>query len=1023
MSGKPKVYSQLLQQLHQSSDIDQVLQILEELKGLRKSGELSVKDSYDLQAYGFRTLRELTIEASDTAEEIILERLLPQCLLICPDASMELYYHRECLADWIDQYPEDVRVDLRDKVLNRVYPQLESSEPLAACRIVSRIGYRSDEIVEALWCIVGENDNKVGDAAIETLVFLGVPYAERESVLQEVHRRAEHRYTLALVSALTRLADPSSVETATLWLTSDQNQLSATGVSLVFNLFRAILDVNGDKSALQDYVWKLLADLAQERPSELSHEFYLGHTAPGCDSPLVAATMIDWLATEGGGKGDPAWGRYLLGSRLEECVRPRQLAGWKSVHNATAFKLLKQDACQDTGADLYVTAKEDMVKKKAWETVLRAGHADALNWFNEAVVPETGRFLQQRVMEWLALFRFETLPETVVDWITEECDRKTDEKDSREFMRRMAATRMARSSASREAFSALLDFGFTSAGKAMMQSVYALAEVALHLIREGDTSVVDDLVEVVISRTEEHQRTAAAYALERIATLENSPLLKHAERIVPALYDSTREAYERGTLISALGYLRDWELPEALVQGMKAWAREPDKWMGGCSLEALGHHGYLHDDHHLLTQVLGLRQTDDGWDLTSGVERFEWAPHSIGLLYHYHPQAFSPAIASLILGLDWLSVPQVFDWLRYTHGRSDQSELPRNIKDALIQRVYNTQSSVHSETEVFQMLGQLAPQELAEEHWEDSWDTWLSDSRVALADALGEAELEVGLHSQIISQLQLLARDGQYKVRRSAYRGLARQSMDSLHRLCLSWSVASSVELRQRAAETCGWLDRTSDGDQTNAFLDLYQTLVTDREKPVREAAQKAWEQRRTRLWARQYLSIVIETKGLTNGEILQAWRYGEALARIGDDSCLRVLRRHLSEKALPPNVRFWIEQIAEKIKDNWLKETQKWPEPWFAWEGAIEEGEGKIRDSTGKVLEIQYSVWSQPSSRPSGPPRSEWGGAAWPVPTSVALHLDVETIELDNGRRGRIIAKSASGSTVVFLGSGHYPR
>jgi len=167
----------------------------------------------------------------------------------------------------------------------------------------------------------------------------------------------------------------------------------------------------------------------------------------------------------------------------------------------------------------------------------------------------------------------------------------------------------------------------------------------------------------------------------------------------------------------------------------------------------------------------------------------------------------------------------------------------------------------------------------------------------------------------------------------------------------------------------------------------------------------------------------VIEIKGLTNGEILQAWRYGEALARIGDDSCLRVLRRHLIEEALPPNVRFWVEQIAEKMKDNWLKETQKWPESWFAWEGAVEEGEGKIRDSTGKVLEVQYSVWSQPSSRPSGPPRSEWGGAAWPVPTSVALQLDVEAIELDNGRRGRIIAKSASGNTVVFLGSGPYPK
>jgi hypothetical protein len=456
---------------------------------------------------------------------------------------------------------------------------------------------------------------------------------------------------------------------------------------------------------------------------------------------------------------------------------------------------------------------------------------------------------------------------------------------------------------------------------------------------------------------------------------------------------------------------------------MRDWAREPDKWMGGCSLDALGRHGHLHDDHYLLTEVLGLWQTDDKWDLAPDVDRSDWAPYSIGLLYHYYPEAFSPAVASLILELDWPSVPQVLGWLRFSHGMPDQPELPTDIKDALIQRVYETQSSVYSETDVFRILGELAPKELAEECWKDRWDTWLSDSRVALADALGEAEMEDNSHPGAISQLQLLARDGQYKVRRAAYRGLARQAMDALYRLCLSWSVASSVELRQRAAEACGWIHGMSGEDQVDVFSELYQTLVADRERTVREVTKRTWEERRRRSWAEQYLSIVREVKGQTNGEILQAWRYSEALARIGDDSCLRVLQKHLSEASLPPNVRFWIEQIVEKMRENWRKETQKWPEPWFAWKGAIEEGQGGVQDSTGKVLEVQYSVWSQPSSRPSGPPRSEWGGAIWPVPTSVAFQLDVETIELDDGRRGRIIAKNASGNTVVFLGSGPYPR
>ena len=1024
-TAEEKAYDRLLHTFYESSDVEYVTRSLKEVDTLAEAGDLSLKEAYELRLHAFRKLQELTEEDSTRAEPLILQYLLPHTLGIHPDVSdvsIELYQLRERLADWLNQYPAAVRQDLRKKVLDGLYPHLQSSDPLAACWLVSRIGYRTDKVTCALWDIVRQSEDETGDTAIATLTSLGVPLDQRGPILSELHERVATRYSHPLASALTELADPTSIEVVLVhWLASDAPDLESIDVSLIFNVFRSVLDVRYEDAALQDKVWQCLTDLANQRPDEFSHEFYLGSTAPRCNSVLVVPTMLDWLGRETEKEGDLAWRRYLIGLRLEECVRPRQLEGWEDLHNAAAFEVLRQDACQDTGTDLYATTKEDMVKKKAWETLLRAAHASALNWFDEAVVSETGKFTQQKVIERFALFRFESLPEIIMKWITEEYDISSEGKDSRELARRIAAVRMARSSASQEAFDALLNFGLTSQGSAIMQSVYALTEVALHLIGKGKTSIVDELVEVVVNGSQKHQRVAAAYALELIAALGNSPLVKHAERLVPLLYDTSREPYERGTLISALGHLQGWEIPDKLLQDVKGWAHQPDEWVGGNSLDILARRGCLQDEHHLLSEVLSLEQVDEKWNLASNIERLKWAPYIIGLLYHDDPEAFTPAIASLVQTSDWLSVPQVFETLRYSHGEPDQPPLPGAIKDALIQRIREKQSRSVAEIEIFYLLADLAPKELADGRWDDLWDNWLPDSRAALADALGEASLESSTRYAAISHLQSLTRDGQYAVRRAAYRALARQSMSALHGLCLSWSsVKSPVELRQRAAEACGWLDRVIDEDGSDAFTGLYQTLVTDREKSVRETAERTWKEWRNRLWAEKYLSIVMNVKGETNKEILDAWRYGEALVRTGDDSCIQALREHLAQGSHPPNLRYWIRQIVEDMQENWRKKTQKWPDPWFAWEGTIEEGQGKVWISENKIVEVQYSIWSQPRAAPSELPKPTWGGAI--SATLWLLRPGDRTIELEDGRQGKIIVTGVSGDIAIFVGGGPYP-
>jgi hypothetical protein len=417
------------------------------------------------------------------------------------------------------------------------------------------------------------------------------------------------------------------------------------------------------------------------------------------------------------------------------------------------------------------------------------------------------------------------------------------------------------------------------------------------------------------------------------------------------------------------------------------------------------------------------------WDLDQSKERPDWAPFIIGLLYYKHGEPFVPAIVSSIKNLNSLSIPQVYDWLVELHGCGNQAIPPQVIMDALIERARSTQTGTHSETRVFRVLGEIAPEALAHKDWSNIWDDWLPDSRIALADALGQAQLGHNSRKKCTSHLQSLTADSQYGVRRSAFRSLGQQSMDALLGLCLAWSVSEYIELRQRAAEGSGWLDCEIEieGGKSDTFEILHQDLSTDVEKSVREAAKHAWEERRRRSWANEYLSIVLGVKGDSNSEILDAWCYGDALTQVGDDRCIRLIREHLSQRSLPPNVKYWLKQILEKTQENWRKTTQDWPDPWFGWEGLIDEGRGKITISEDEDREVDYSIWAQPQSVPLDPAQSGWGGAVWPVPFHIAHDLlnksDKVILELEEDLCGEVLVKKISGEKVVFIGSGDFPR
>jgi hypothetical protein len=1022
MTRDTDTYRQLWQLFHQSTSVDGVIKNLKRLDDLIQSDEISLADAYELRSRAFRTLRELTVDDPKIGESLIFKFLLPYCLESAADAPSEVRIaisgYRNDLTEWLNQYAEPERVTLRDKVLDVLAQRVESPEPEGACWTIAGIGFRRPDIIEGLWKVAAANEGETGDIALSSLSSLGGSAGERALLLSALHQRAALRCTSTLIGSLRRLSDPQSVDVVLEhWLQANSLQSQPYIASLALRVLSDVADVNDADPGLQDRIWDALSELFVGYPDILTSDLHLGSDmAPRCNSESVVPFLIRWIGEEAEQAEHAAYSRWLLNLRLEECCRPRQLLGWKRVDESAVPEVLRQEAQQDTQYEGILTTSEIDQKRKAWNALLCLGYRDVLAWYEQTVAAETNPYLRQEISRLLADFCLDPLPPTVLRMVTEPFDAKA-HGDSREWVARLAATEVAQSAATWEAFEALLSFGLTVDGRVLQNSADALAVVSIALTRAGKTSVVERLVETVVNGQEMRHRLAAASALEMIG---NAGLLPehHAPTLAALLSQEGRDRLELSELVAALGWLPAEVLTTDIQRRLETWAQSGEDRLAGRALETMARHGLLLTRPALLTQQLGLEEIEYGWNWASERQHIRSASFIVGLLYLRDPDKFTSAVVTLLKTEDWHSAFPLIHLLNDAHGKPDQPPLPIEVKEAMLERARSRQTRTYAETELFHILARLVPDDLAQQPWESVWDYMLPDARVALAAALGTAACaEPQASSKAISHLLLLIRDGQYAVRRAAYRGLAQRSASVLQTTCEGWSQAPTVELRQRAAEACAWLP--SGEDQPGASGELYQRLAADPERMVREAAERAWLERRERLWGEDYLSHILGIEDTSNDSILAMWPYGQALGKVGDDACRQTLLAGLRDRPYPPHVRHWLYQIAEGIEKRWRKVTQKWPDPWLPWDGTIESTRGKLIYSSKKSIEVHFSLWQQTAPTPSQP--SSWGGAAWPVALSLSQRGKAAMV-LEDGRQGSIVQGGFSGEVVIFLGTGEYP-
>ena len=191
--------------------------------------------------------------------------------------------------------------------------------------------------------------------------------------------------------------------------------------------------------------------------------------------------------------------------------------------------------------------------------------------------------------------------------------------------------------------------------------------------------------------------------------------------------------------------------------------------------------------------------------------------------------------------------------------------------------------------------------------------------------------------------------------------------------------------------------------------------------KPILKlTSNRSWKERRHRQWAKIYLEKVLAIQGGDNNEVLQAWRYGDALTRTGDDETRELLVEHLTNRQLSLNVRFWISKhILESLENNWKKVTEKWPEPWVDSHGSIQRGKGKLIISPEKSVDVQYSIWFNSAMTPAE--KHSWGGTLI-IFLGDVLNVDHAVLELENKQKGNVLFGSILGNSTTFTGTGPYP-
>src|SRR4051812_48219026 len=124
MPARSETYRELWQQFFRPVALGPVLEGFRRIDELGDKGELTFEEASQLKASAFRAMREATTDDPASARRLILDDLLPLCLVGSPEDESEdrfaRHHYRECLRDWLEALAEPARTSTLEEILDRL---------------------------------------------------------------------------------------------------------------------------------------------------------------------------------------------------------------------------------------------------------------------------------------------------------------------------------------------------------------------------------------------------------------------------------------------------------------------------------------------------------------------------------------------------------------------------------------------------------------------------------------------------------------------------------------------------------------------------------------------------------------------------------------------------------------------------------------------------------------------------------------------------------------------------------------
>jgi hypothetical protein len=997
-----------------ASSPGELAQLLAEIRHLSRDHP-DAKSLGAIEARCFDRVRRATAQTPDAGASVLLAELLPRSLEHVVETTDDPWPHYgELLSEWLGQLPVEGLAVVRQNALAAAKAALDAGNIPGGLRVIARIGFADPEICTRLDSLYSDQDDELGDRALAVRVNLGVAPDARGRIMESLHHRLRQRLSPRLLSIAKRIG---TADTASILLESWANLPTDGGRQSIDDLFVpgavvAIASRCDDAQGAVD-LWNLLRTRAEAFPDR--------HLLRALDMSVIAKFPVpdvvpDLLARLPGVKGASRWGTY---SRLKECIQPVHSAGWDRVP-ATPLEAVREDAEEEVTVKGRFVTSELRQKEDAWSVLLSVGRLETLASADRAIRGDVNGYVKHTFLDLYACLGIPPLPTDVPGLLSGPAPDPKWAQD--EFLiAQVGAVRAAHAAMTQEAFEALTRYRPARDG-ILLSVIEALAELAKSGAEMGRRTRITAL----LALTEAPEPTARSAAGAALAELLERGVLNADEvvRLAPHASAAETDPYTRRALFQAFAARREATAPPELLKyaaDLTTAARpltddERKAGLGVAALTLLASRLSEADEVCFLPQHLGLNLVDGRVCLFDETAAPPVTYALVSGWYASQPERYAPAFASLLRTADARRLAPLLTTIRRSGAHNVQE-----VVVGLLQRIHGMDDGLAAEPDAIAALADVAPDRLLTEEWA-LLDRWMPQARIAFADVLSRLALPTPeLEIPRVAILIRMAGDGLYGVRRAAYRAYSKVAPDGFAALLAGWSEVGGdegLELRRRAAEGTVWINSAN-------TLERFQKLGWDPDATVREAYERAGEDRQEKSWREYHEAKVLVAT--TREDVVRYWRHGHALGKLGDDQTIDLLLGR-SGASLPPNVRFWLDRVRKAVQGHWDEVVSKWPEPSFTRRGRYEVVDGRIRWADGTEAEIRAHLWQ--SLERNG--HYSWGG--WAHPNLSASEMwkrafaNISPGEDELRVSGRnpvpilITRSSLPGGQLVFSGAGHYP-